>query len=122
MRNYETKIYDYVDKETGAHVVKAQTMYAGKTVCATAKCDPTDEFNLELGIELAMKRLDLKIAKKRAASMKEYVKYCKMNLECAEIEKRRIKTAYERANVAHSDRLVEAKQLEEEIKELLKDA
>ena len=119
MRNYETKIYDYVDKKTGQHIVKARTMYAGKPVVAVAKCDPADAFDLEFGTTLATKRLDLKIAEKRAASMKTYSKFCRMNLEFIEIEKRRTKNALQRAEVSYSDRMVEAKQLETEIAAML---
>lgn len=119
MRNYETKIYDYIDKKTGAHIVKATTMYDGKTVSAYSKCDPNDVFDYEFGTAVALKRLDIKIAQKRQASMIAYAKFCKMNLEFIEIEKRRIKKAMERAEVAAFDRKVEAKELEAELTELL---
>lgn len=119
MRNYETKIYDYVDKKTGAHIVKAATMYAGKTVSAYAKCDPGDTFDLEFGTKVALKRLDIKIAQKRYASMITYAKFCKMNLELIDIERRRTKKAMERAEVAALDRKLEAKEYEAELAELL---
>lgn len=119
MRNYETKVYNYVDKKTGQQVVKAITMYAGKSVSAVAKCDPQDTFDLEFGTKLAMLRLDQKIALKRAASMKAYAKFCEMNLELVEIEKRRTKNALQRAEVSYSDRMVEAKQYADEIKAML---
>lgn len=119
MRNYETKVYDYVDKKTGQRVVKALTMYAGKSVSALAKCDPNDTFDYEFGAKLALLRLDKKIALKRAASMKAYAKFCETNLEFIENEKRRVKTALERAQVAVSDRMVDAKQYEDEIKAML---
>lgn len=121
MRNYETKVYNYVDKKTGKQIVKAVTMYAGKSISAVAKCDPQDVFDLDFGAKLALLRLDQKIAIKRAASMKTYVKFCEMNLEFIENEKRRVKNALERAQVAASDRLVDAKQYEDEIKALLSD-
>lgn len=120
MRNYETKIYDYVDSKTGAHVVKATTMYAGKSVSAYSKCDPTDTFDLEFGIAVALKRLDIKIAEKRAASMKAYAKFCEMNLDFIEQEKRRVSKALERAKVAVSDRKVDAKAMDRELAELFK--
>jgi len=119
MRNYETKIFDYIDKNTGAHIVKATTMYAGKTVSAFSKCDPKDTFDLEFGTKVALKRLDLKIAQKRYASMIAYAKFCKSNLEFIETEKRRIKKALERAEIAALDRKVEAKEFEAELAELL---
>lgn len=119
MRNYETKIYDYIDKKTGAHIVKATTMYAGKTVSAYSKCDPNDIFDLEFGKKVALKRLDIKIAEKRAVSMKDYTKFCRMNLEFIEAEKRRVTKAMERAIIARADRKVEAATLEKELDEML---
>ena len=119
MKNYETNIYNYVDKKTGQHIVKATTMYAGKTVSAFAKCDPEDTFDLAFGAALALKRLDLKIAKKRAASMKKYTKFCQMNLDFIEYEKRRIKGVLERAQIAVSDRQVEIKEIEASIANML---
>ena len=118
MRNYVTNLYEYTDKKTGAHVVKATTMYAGKTVSAFAKCDPRDNFDSNFGAELALKRLDLKIAQKRQTSMIAYAKFCKTNLEFIEIERRRTKKAMERAEVAALDRKLEVKQLEAEIAEM----
>lgn len=118
MRNYATKTYDYIDKKTGAHIVKATTMYAGKTVSEYAKCDPNDVFDLEFGKLVALKRLDIKIAKKRAASMKAYSKFCETNLDWIAIEERRTRKAFERAKVAYFDRLAEAKELEAELAEM----
>ena len=120
MRNYETKIFDYIDSKTGAHVVKATTMYAGKSVSAYSKCDPTDTFDLEFGIAVALKRLDIKIAEKRAASMKAYAKFCETNLDFLYQEERRVSKALERARVAAGDRLVDAKMYEDDLKELFK--
>lgn len=120
MRNYETKVFNYIDKKTGQHVVKATTIYAGKTVSAFAKCGPEDNFDLQFGTDLALKRLDLKIARKREASMKAYTKFCKMNLDFIEAERRRVKKAAERAQVAVSDRQVEVKQIEADIAAMLK--
>lgn len=119
MRNYETKTFDYVDKKTGAHIVKATTMYAGKTVSAYSKCDPRDTFDLEFGKKVALKRLDIKIAEKRAASMQSYAKFCQTNLNWIEIEKRRTMKAMQRAQVAAADRKVEVAQLEAELAEML---
>jgi hypothetical protein len=121
MRNYETKTFDYIDKKTGAHIVKAETMYAGKPVSAFAKCDPNDTFSLAFGKEVALRRLDYKIAKKRQASMLAYAKMCKQNLEWIEIEKRRVKAALERAEVAALDRKVEANEIAVEIAKMLSD-
>lgn len=119
MRNYETKFFDYIDKKTGGHVVKATTLYAGKIVSAFSKCDPNDKFDLEFGKAVASKRLDIKINQKRYASMLAYAKFCKQNLEFLEQEKKRIQRAMERAEIAGLDRKVELKELEAELAELL---
>jgi hypothetical protein len=120
MRNYETKVYDYVDKKTGKHVVKATTMYAGKAVSAFAKCDPADAFDLAFGTQLALKRLDIKIAQKRYASMITRAKFCKMNLELIDAQKRHAKRELERAEIAATDRRLEIKAFEADIARMLK--
>lgn len=119
MKNYEIKTYDYIDKKTGAHVVKATTTYDGKPISAYSKCDPEDTFDLEFGTKLAFKRLELKLAQKRRASMTDYLKFCKMNLNFIEIEKRRVKKAIKRAEVAILDRKLETKELDDEITKML---
>lgn len=120
MRNYATNLYDYVDKKTGAHIVKATTMYAGKTVSAYAKCDPNDVFDLDFGKKVALKRLDIKINQKRYASMITSAKFCKMNLEYLDTERHRLKKAMEKAEVAALDRKVDIKNLETELEDLFK--
>jgi hypothetical protein len=120
MRNYATNLYDYVDKKTGAHIVKATTMYAGKTVSAYAKCDPNDVFDLDFGKKVALKRLDIKINQKRYASMITSAKFCKMNLEYLDMERRRLKKAMEKAEVAALDRKVDIKNLENELEDMFK--
>lgn len=119
MRNYETKVFDYIDKKTGAHIVKATTMYAGKPISAFAKCDPSDKFDLKFGTDVALKRLDIKIAMKRHASMVAYAKICKQHLNWIEIERRRAQRAMERAEIAAVDRICEAKDMEAELNEML---
>lgn len=119
MRNYETKVFDYIDKKTGAHIVKATTMYAGKPVSAFAKCDPSDNFDLKFGTDVALKRLDIKIAMKRHASMVAYAKMCKQHLDWIEVERRRAQKAMERAEIAAVDRICEAKDMEAELNEML---
>ena len=47
------------------NTVTATTMYAGNLISATAKCDPHDTFDEEVGKKLAEKRLEYKVAKKR---------------------------------------------------------
>ena len=117
MRNYETNVYDYIEKDI--HVVKAVTTYEGKAVYAYAKCDPNDNFDLEFGTKLALKRLDYKIALKRAAHAKEYAKLCRADLEHVEHYKKRLKKTIESAEISYSNRMVEVNQLENEIAEML---
>lgn len=122
MRNYETKIFDYVDKKTGVHIVKATTVYAGKPISAFAKCDPEDTFDLKFGTDVALKRLDIKIALKRHANMLAYAKICRHNLNLMDVEKHRIKKAMKRAEIAALDRLLEVKDMEAELEQMLADA
>lgn len=96
------------------------TTYAGKSVWAVAKCLPEDEFDLKFGTDVALKRLDIKIAKKRAADMSEYVKFCNMNIKFIEQEKRRVKQAKEHAEIAVGDRRAEIMQYEAELDAMLK--
>ena len=51
----------------GKNKVIAISSFAGKTVRGVAKCAPNDEFNKELGEELAAARCGAKIAEKRLA-------------------------------------------------------
>jgi len=120
MKNYETKVYDYIDKNTGIHIVKAITRYADDPIYAIAKCDPNDKFDLELGKTIALKRLNIKIAKKRQASIRAWAKSCKNHLDYLESEKRRVKKALEYAECAALDRKVEIKNIETELAKLTK--
>lgn len=122
MRNYATKVYNYVDKKTGAHIVKAVTMYAGKYVEATAKCDPADTFDLEFGTKIALTRLDLKIAKKRQVSMKAWAESTSEYLDYLKVQERKARKAKEYAEVAALDHKVEVKKLEAALAEMLKEA
>lgn len=120
MRNYETKIYNYVDKNTGINVVKAITQYSNETIVATAKCSPEDVFDLERGKTIALKRLDLKIAKKRKADMRAWSNFQRLQVKYHEQEKHRAKKALEYAECAVADRQVEIRKLEAELVELTK--
>lgn len=119
MRNYEAKIINYVDSATGARVVKVLAEHDGKTLRACSKCHPDDNFNLELGTEIALKRLDIKIAEKRRAYSVNYVKQCKQYLDFLDREKRRIKKSMERAEVAALGRKIEVQELEAELTNIL---
>ena len=55
--------------------VVAVSTYEGKTVRGVAKCDPRDNFDMELGKQLAAARCNQKIARKRVnRASKQYNK------------------------------------------------
>ena len=55
---------DGVNKD-GIQSVYCVSHFAGNAVRGVAKCDPTDAFDYEKGVQLAQLRCDEKIAKKR---------------------------------------------------------
>lgn len=119
MRNYETQIHEYTESSTGKRVIKAVTKYAGKAVFAFAKCDPEDKFDIEFGTKLALKRLDLKIAKKRAASAVRKAANCQKDLNWIKMETKRVTKLAESFKVLAANRKVEIKELETEIANML---
>ena len=119
MKNFEPNVYDYVEKNTGRHVVKAVTTYEGKAVYAYAKCDPQDVFDFEFGKELAKRRLAIKIAEKRAAHNKEFAKFCRLDLAQLEQYKKKVKKMLTSAEVAYGNRMVDVTRLENEIAEMI---
>lgn len=58
------KYYYYTDNE-GRQCVKCVSHYAGKPVIGVAKCSPSDEYNEEMGRQIAKARCDFKVADKR---------------------------------------------------------
>lgn len=118
-KDYIVKIYDYVESTTGVHVVKAVTDYANKSIYAFAKCDPEDEFDIELGKKIATKRLDLKITKLRAKAAAQRAKYCKRILEYHKREAKRMTKALETSEVSFADFKVEINDLETELATML---
>ena len=116
---YEIQVFDYIEKKTGRHVVKAKTMYAGKPVYAFAKCDVEDVFDLDFGTKVALKRLDIKIAMKRAKTAAHRVKGCQKAIDWLTLETKRMKKARESAEILYTDRKVELKELESELASML---
>lgn len=114
MRNYETSVYEYTNKK-GLKVIKAVTQYAGKYVFATATLCPGDEYDYELGRMIAERRLDYKIAKKRAASMKRRAKMYAQAIEEYKTQIRVMEKEMEKALVAEGNRNAEAAELSGEI-------
>ena len=62
IKDFSPDKYKYV--EVGNKVIAIST-YAGKVVRGVAKCHPDDQFSLERGKELAAKRCNEKVARKR---------------------------------------------------------
>lgn len=57
-------MYQYRYYNSDKTVVAVST-YAGKTVRGVAKCDPSDEFSMDTGKQLAAARCNVKIAARR---------------------------------------------------------
>jgi hypothetical protein len=119
MKNYDIRVYDYIEKATGVHIVKAVTTYEGKAIYAFAKCSPEDKFDLEFGVKLAVLRLDKKLAKKRYALRKAHLGCLKENLEWINQDKRKLVKLIEKEEVICADRRVELYNAEVELKNLL---
>lgn len=64
------KFYQYVD-EKGRQVVVAVSRHAGRTVKGYAKCDPDDEFDLEIGKRLAAARCNATVIAKKQKTAHE---------------------------------------------------
>lgn len=79
-------VYDhcrvYVDYD--AKVVVATSTYAGKTVRGIARCHPNDDFDVDLGIDLAVARCNLKVAAKRYERSQRKVREAKDAVKKAE--------------------------------------
>lgn len=57
--------FDDIEQEITRGTVVAESTYAGKPVIGVAKCHPSDEFDLQFGMELAAARCNAKVANKR---------------------------------------------------------
>lgn len=105
------KILKYKIFKNGNRVYAVST-YEGKNVRACASCDPEDEYNEEIGIKLAEKRCELKIAKKRA-------KYANEAMSKAVDELARAQAKVEKMNKFLTDANFDQDRIETELKELL---
>lgn len=115
----DIRYYDYIDNKSGRHVVKAVTLYRGKSVCAYAKCDPEDEFDLAIGIAISTNRLQTKLAQRKAAEEIAYAKACHESIEWLKRELKRVTESRDRAEVKAADHRVEIAQLQNELEDLL---
>lgn len=59
------KFVDHQAKTSDTREIIAIREYLGKTIKGSAKCDPRDAFDSSIGEELAARRCNFKIAKKR---------------------------------------------------------
>lgn len=64
MKNYPIEKYKYYYSEKDNEVIAVST-YAGKTVRAKAKCNPSDKFDKEIGKKLAAARLSAHVSRLR---------------------------------------------------------
>lgn len=65
------KYFIHQSRDHNSVQVTAVSTYAGHTVKGYAKCDPRDNYNKKLGMELAAARCNLKVAEKRKARAKQ---------------------------------------------------
>jgi len=79
--NYPIEKYKIIVHD---HEVIAISTYAGKTVRGVAKADPRDEFDVEVGKELAIARCAAKIAIKRQNRAKKCLATAQKRLEEAQ--------------------------------------
>ena len=70
MKEDRYKIYSYTRKD-GVKEIVALSTYAGKKVKGKAVCDPTDEYNENVGKELAKLRCAVKVDAKRVRRANE---------------------------------------------------
>ena len=65
---YGDKCNFYIDKKN--RTVVCATTYKGESIRGVAKCDPADDFNIDVGKVLAYARCRQKLAKKKLAHSK----------------------------------------------------
>ena len=97
------------------NVVTAISSFAGKTVKGTAKCEPGDTFNKELGERLARVRCDVKVAKKRSKHAAKKYTEAKKSLEQAQRYVRKMEDYVVDANVLEVAAIEEYKAILKEI-------
>jgi hypothetical protein len=119
MNNTEVKYYEYYDKNKKCKAVKAVTTYAGKYISAVSYAHPNDTYDFEFGKKVAQKRLDIKLAHKRAASMRARAERYAMLIVEYKKEIKRMDKEMRKALTLVGDRLVDASTYEKELEDLL---
>lgn len=99
----------------GKSKVIATASYKGEMVRAIAKCAPSDEFNYEIGKQLAQLRCEEKVARKRLQHKQFMVEVCRT---CVEEEQKDLDRAY-KANTKAFNRYIDAKYDREAFEEKL---
>lgn len=117
--NAEVKFYEFYDKSKNCKAVKATTTYGGKRVTAVSYTHPNDTYDFEFGKKVAQKRLDIKLAHKRAASMRARAeRYAQLIVEYKN-EIKRMDKEMRKALTLVGDRLVDASTYEKELEAIL---
>lgn len=119
MNNTEIKYYEYFDSDKGCRAVKAVTTYGGKKVSATAYTHPNDTYDYEFGKKVALKRLEIKIAHKRASSMNARAERYATLIVAYKNEIKRMDKEMRKALALVGDRLVDASTYEKELEAIL---
>ena len=92
--------------EGNVQVVVANSTYGGRCVRGIAKCDPHDEYNKVVGMQLAAARCNLKVAKKRVARSRHEIKWVEESIRYYQDRLTKMK----RYNLDSENELVEAQE------------
>lgn len=95
---FETSVTTPADGSTPCKRVTAISTYRQKQVKAHATCHPRDDYNEETGRQLAMARLDLKIACMRAKHAAKLLDQAQDAIERAIAHKEKVRDYYCSAN------------------------
>lgn len=109
-KNFVPKYRYYTN---GKNIVVAVASYAGQTIRGVAKCSEQDEFDLEIGKELAAARCAVKIAKAREI-------FTKSQRDMWQDILARYTTMYERWDDKHLDAIEIKKQAEAKLNDIMK--
>lgn len=102
------KIY----KSEKSNKIVALSSFAGKTIKGVAKCDPSDSFSTEFGVELAVARCNSKVASKR-------VKYAAKKLIDAQVTLEEAQKQFELMFAYYNDSIRRSKEADDEVESIL---
>lgn len=95
--------------------VIAISTYAGKTVRGVAKCDPRDEFDVEVGKRLAEARCNAKVAAKRLSRAIKKADEAEHQIDLADAYHAKMVDYFNDAGHAYDAALAELSKLEDEL-------